>query len=115
MVLNGRMCFSYRPQGTCLPWARSHVSPEEVQPLGWGLGGAGPEGGKSPDLSPPLGEHRGSRGAPGKGESQGTGSREMQPVTPPSPMGVEDRVEDQGSGAQSLGLDPRLPCLGPSL
>lgn len=61
------VCFSYRPQGTCLPWARSHGSPEEAQPLGWGLGGAGPEGGKSLDLSPPLGEHRGSSGAPVRG------------------------------------------------
>lgn len=89
--------------------------PREGTATGVGVGGSRPRRGKSPDLSPPLGEHRGSRGAPGKGESQGTSSREMQPVTPPSPMGVEDRVEDQGSGAQSLGLDPRLPCLGPSL
>ena len=76
---------------------------------GVGVGESRPRGVKSPDLSPPSGEHRGSRGAPGKGESQGTGSREVQPVTPPSPMGVED------SQAQSLGLDLRLPCLGPSL
>lgn len=82
---------------------------------GVGVGGSRPRRGQESRLEPSFGRAQRKQGSSSKGESQGRGSREMQPVRPPNPKGVEDRVEDQGSGAQSLGLDLCLPCLVPSL
>ena len=114
MVLNGPICFSYRPKGTCLPWAKSQISTEEAQPL-WlpGRGGGGPgeqglSGGES-RFSPPVGVRRRSEGV---GELQLRGNHKVQ-VAVRSRRRSPGGLVPQGSGGQNRGLRVWSSELGP--
>ena len=76
-----------------VPW-----QPRGGTATGVGVGGSRPRRGQESRLEPSLGRAQRKQGSSSKGESQGRGSREMQPVRPPTQQ--EWRTESRTKGLE---------------